>query len=94
MISPGRLLWLLRRDLRRGWTGARHARRTVPKIARWQWPFPEEKPQPVPLHVLTGAGDWQLAAWMLASWFYFSEQTWSVVIHDDGTLPADGAEDL
>ena len=41
---------------------------------------------PVPVHVLTGEKDWQLCAWMLASWFTFSEQTWRVVIHDDGTL--------
>ena len=35
-----------------------------------------------------------LAAWMLASWFYFTECTWRVVIHDDGTLPKEAAARL
>jgi hypothetical protein len=88
MPSPGRLWWLLRRDLRRGWKGARHAYRTLPRLPReWKWHLREEKPQPVPIHLLTGKDDWQLAAWMLASFFTFSELTWPLVLHDDGTLP-------
>jgi hypothetical protein len=94
MISPGRLWWLLRRDLRRGLTATRHHYRTLPRIEQWKAPFWEEKPQPVPLHVLTGKEDWRLAAWMLASWFYFSECTWPVVIHDDGTLPKEAGRKL
>ena len=90
MISPGRLWWLLRRDFRRGWTGSRHFYRTLPKIKDWRWPFPTEQPQAVPVHILTGKEDWQLAAWMLASWGTFSERSWQIVIHDDGTLPAEG----
>ncbi len=49
---------------------------------------------PVPVHVLTGAQDWRLTAWMLASWFEASEHTWSVDIHDDGTLPTIAREKL
>jgi hypothetical protein len=94
MISPGRLWWLLRRDLRRGWGATRHHYRTLPKITGWKAPFPEEPPQPVPVHLLTGKDDWQLAAWMLASWFHFSEANWRVVIHDDGTLPEAAARSL
>lgn len=89
MISPGRFFRLLSHDLRRGWTASRHAHRTLPRITEWKWPFWSELPQPVPVHVVVGAADWQMAAWMLASWFYFSEQAWSLVIHDDGTLPAE-----
>ncbi|MEO6787880.1 MAG: hypothetical protein ABI318_17285 [Chthoniobacteraceae bacterium] len=40
----------------------------------------------VPVHVLAGEKDWQLCAWMLASFFHWTEQTWNLVIHDDGTL--------
>jgi hypothetical protein len=94
MISPGRLFYLLRRDLRRGWDASYHAHKTLPRIDEWSWPFWSEKPQTVPVHVLTGANDWQLAAWMLASWFEFSEYAWPVVIHDDGTLPRDAQDTL
>ncbi len=59
------------------------------EIEEWSWPFWSEKPNRVPVHVLTSGRDWRLAAWMLASWFCTTEQGWPVVIHDDGTLPAD-----
>jgi len=92
MASPGRLLWLLRRDLKRGWEAARHEYKVLPRIVDWSWPFWNETPQPVPIHVLTGEKDWRLAAWMLASWFHFSEHTWPIFIHDDGTLPQEARE--
>jgi len=44
----------------------------------------------VPIHVLTGANGWQLAAWMLASFFHSAEEAWPIVVHDDGTLPEEG----
>ena len=56
MIRPGRLWWLLRRDLRRGWEATRQHYFTLPRIEEWSWPFWGEKPQDVPVHVLTGAG--------------------------------------
>lgn len=87
MISPGRLWWLLRRDVKRGWGASYHEYLTLPRIAEWSWPFWAEPPATIPVHVLTGANDWQLAAWMLASFFHFTEMAWPIVIHDDGTLP-------
>jgi len=89
MISPGRLWWLLKRDIKRGFESSYHDYKTKPRIAEWTWPFWSEAPQPVPIHVLTGAKDWELCAWMLASFFHFTEQTWSVTIHDDGTLTSE-----
>lgn len=94
MSSPGRLLSTLRRDFRRGLAGSRHFYRTLRKIDGWKSPFWVEKPQEVPVHVLTGKEDWRLAAWMLASWFYFSEHSWKVVVHDDGSLPAEARKVL
>lgn len=87
MISPGRLLWLLRRDLKRGWEATYHDYRVKPLITQWNWPYWSEKPEEVPVHVLTGRDDWQLCAWMLASWFHYTKKSWNVAIHDDGTLP-------
>lgn len=94
MISPGRLLWLLRRDLKRGWDATYHDYKIKPRIVEWSWPFWSEPALPTPIHVLTGKNDWQLCAWALASFFHFSEQTWNVVIHDDGTLPDDARAEL
>jgi hypothetical protein len=82
MILPRRLWGLLRR----GWRASWHRSKTLPRIRKWQRPFWSEHPRTVPVHVLTGKNDWELAAWMLASWFHFSECAWPVVIHDDGTL--------
>ena len=87
MISPGRLWWLFRRDLKRGWYASYHDYKTLPRIEEWKWPFWGEPAQTIPVHILTGAQDWRLSAWMLASWFQFSEHAWPVIIHDDGTLP-------
>ena len=94
MISPGRLWWLFRRDLRRGWTASRHHYKTLPRILEWKRPFWSDKLQTMPVHVLTGKNDWELAAWMLASWFHFSERAWPIVVHDDGTLTSTAAEAL
>jgi hypothetical protein len=87
MMSPGRLWWLLRRDLKRGWDATYHDYKTKLRIEEWSWPFWKDTPQSVPVHVLTGAKDWELCAWMLASWFHFTEESWRVFIHDDGSLP-------
>ena len=93
MTSPGKLWWRLRpRNLKRGWEAASHEYKVLPRIAEWSWPFWQEPPQAIPIHVLTSAQDWRLAAWMLASWFYFSEHTWQIFVHDDGTLPDEARE--
>ena len=89
-MTPGRLWWLFRRDLKRGFDAAYHDYKTLRRIEEWSWPFWHEVAQTTPVHVLTGEKDWWLAAWMLASWFEASEKGWPVVIHDDGTLPDEG----
>ena len=94
MISPGRLWWLLRRDLGRGWDASYQDYKIKTLITQWTWPFWTEAPMPVPVHVLTGEKDWLLCAWMLASFFHSTEQTWNVVIHDDGTLTEDNRKQL
>ena len=90
-MTPGRLWWLLRRDLKRGWDASFHDYKTLRRIEEWSWPFWNEVPQTTPVHVLTGEKDWWLSAWMLASWFEASEHAWPITIHDDGTLPEEGA---
>ena len=94
MISPGRIWWHVRRDVKRGWAASYQDYRIRPLITKWNWPFWNEAPMPVPVHVLTGEKDWLLCAWMLASFFHYTEQTWNVVIHDDGTLTEDIRREL
>lgn len=91
MISPGRIWWLIQRDLRRGWSASYHDHVTLPRIGRFTLPSGLGKAPEVPVHVLTGKQDWQLAAWMLASWFHFTGLNWKVVLHEDGTLPGEAA---
>lgn len=91
-MTPGRFLYLLRRDIHRGWDATHHHYKTLPRIAKWEWPFWSEAMQEMPVHLLTGKKDYLLSAWMLASWFHFSEYAWPVVVHDDGTLPPEGVE--
>jgi hypothetical protein len=84
--SPGRTSRNLWRDLRRGWKANYFDYKVLPLIDEWAWPFWRETPQNLSVHVLVGDEEWRRAAWMLASWFHFSESAWPVVIHDDGTL--------
>src|SRR5437016_1168105 len=92
MISPGRLWWQVRRDVKRGWNAAYHDYNTLPRIEEWLWAYWGEESATVPVHVLTGDKDWLLAAWSLASFFHFTEIGWPIVIHDDGTLPDEARE--
>jgi len=61
----------------------------MPRIRDWQVPldFPLEKR--VEIHLLTSSKDWLFAAWMLASFFYFTRRRWTVVLHDDGSCDAE-----
>lgn len=89
-MSPGRFLWLLRRDLRRGLAATWHDYITTPRILDWKNPFAHSPQMPLPVHVLAGHEHAPLTAWMLASWFYFTQKNWPICLHDDGTLqPAD-----
>ncbi len=94
MLRPGRLWYLLCRDLRRGWRASFHAHRTLQRITEMPPLSAPGAPLPVSLHVLTGRDDWQLACWMLASWQHFSGRAGPIVIHDDGTLPDEGRDTL
>jgi hypothetical protein len=91
-MSSGNFLSFLRGDQSRGLEASRSVRAILRRIQEWSWPFNAEAPQPVPVHVLAGLHSWRPAAWMLASWFESSELSWSIVVHDDGTLPAEGRE--
>ena len=86
-MTPGRLWYLLQRDWRRGLAATWQDRVASRRILQWRNPFANEPPQETPVHLLSGADDWLLACWMLASWFHTTDRNWRVIIHDDGQLP-------
>jgi hypothetical protein len=58
----------------------------------WTFPYYALEPHPVSVHAMVGARNWMAAAWSMASLFHLSRQNWNLLIHDDGTLPADAAD--
>ncbi len=94
MPTPGRLLYLLRRDLDRGWRASWHDYQTAPQIQRYRCPDFAGRRSEIPIHLLTGKNDWLLALWMLASFHHFTQRRWNVIVHDDGTLPPEAVTAL
>ena len=86
-MTAGRLWYLLQRDWKRGAAATWNDRVVSRRILNWRNPHADQPPHEIPIHVLTGGGDWLLACWMLASWFHHTGRNWRVIIHDDGHLP-------
>jgi len=86
MVSPGRILWLLRRDLARGPVASYHFWRTLPKVPAQLRTWSELPASDIPIHTLSGAEQFPLLLWMLASLSHFTGMRWRVVVHDDGSL--------
>ncbi|MFH1497038.1 MAG: hypothetical protein ABII82_04350, partial [Verrucomicrobiota bacterium] len=85
-MTPGRLLWLARRDLARGWSASWHDHAVRPRIRGWTNPHGALPPETLPIHVVAGKNHSDMALWMLAGFFYHTARNWPVVLHDDGTL--------
>ena len=92
-MSPGRLIYIARFYSARGLRYWIAEKKLAPKITNWHLPedLPEEV-QPTPIHTLTGARDWRMALWMLASLHHTTRRRWRVVVHEDGTLPDHAAK--
>lgn len=91
-MTPGRLLYLLRFNQKRGWRAAWYDYQIAPLIRDYRLPENLAPTPPVPVHLLTSQDDWLRAAWTLASWSHMTGRQWQVVIHEDGTLPTEGRE--
>lgn len=68
--------------------------RALTEIEMWEGNAGAVSGSDVSVHVVAGNGNWHAAAWMLASWSHFTESGWPIVVHDDGTLPAEAADVL
>ncbi|MGC3988616.1 MAG: hypothetical protein QM796_02805 [Chthoniobacteraceae bacterium] len=93
-MTPGRLWWLLRRDWKRGVAATYHDYVTLGKIRAWKFPTDLPLAPEVTVHTFTGAKDWRLGAWMLASFTHFTGLNWRIIVHEDGSLPTEAAIEL
>lgn len=94
-LTPGRLWWLLRRDLSRGLAASWGERVTLGRIwDRWRNPHAGQAPAPVPVHLLCGSAQIGMCAWMLASWIHSTGRNWKIVLHDDGSLSTEDSRRL
>jgi hypothetical protein len=46
------------------------------------------------IHVLTCRGDWVNLVWSLKSFYHFANRRYALCIHEDGTVPPEGLEQL
>lgn len=64
----------------------------LPRILRWKEPATWPLESSIEVHLLTSRRDWLCAVWTLASLVHFTERRWSIVVHDDGTLPQEARQ--
>jgi len=93
-MTPGRLWWFIQRDWKRGFAATFHDYFTLRKIRGWKFPENLAEAPLVSVHTFTGAKDWMLCAWMLASFIHFTKLNWKIIIHEDGSLPKFAALEL
>ena len=87
MISPGRLWWLLQRDLKRGWSASYHDYKTKPLHRGMELAVLERyADSPCPSTCSPARRTGSSARGCSPAGFLHTEHTWNIVIHDDGTL--------
>lgn len=85
-LTPGALLYRLRRDIQRGLAATCADYFIRGQVWRWRNPHATDPAQEVPVHLLCGAEQADMAAWMIASWTRHTSRNWRYVVHDDGSL--------
>lgn len=92
-MSIKQLKFLVKHTLRRGpdftrwyWTCQSDL------ILRWRNAFAVQPVERVPVHVLAGAEQFHMALWMLATFTHQTKRNWEIMLHDDGSLPANAAK--
>lgn len=84
-MTPGRLLYLIRRRARLGLKHWYAEKFLFDRITEWR--SNENLPSAqVPLHLLASKHDWKMALWMLVSFHEATGRRWPVILHEDGSL--------
>ena len=93
VLTPGRVLFSLRRWHREGWTTPYWKNQVRPRILNTP-PCHTDRQSPVEIHVLVSHDDLLNLLWTLKSFYHYSQRGIPAVIHDDGTLTAADVEIL
>jgi hypothetical protein len=83
-MSLGKYWWHFNRERKRGLLGIWHYHRTLNRVLDLRFPRPGSDCD-TEIHVVTGREYWKLGLWMLASFFYTTDRSWPVTIHNDGS---------
>jgi len=92
-LTPGALLQRIRQTFGHGLRVAYYRDIVRPRILRTQ-PVVGLTDLTCEAHVLTSAGDWLNLIWTLKSFYHFSKRRYALCIHEDGTVPPQGLEQL
>jgi len=84
-MTPGRLLYLIRRRARLGLKHWYAERFLFDRITEWRSNENLSSAQ-VPLHLLASRHDWKMALWMLMSFHEATGRRWPVILQEDGSL--------
>ena len=94
-MTLGKLFYWFQFNQKRGLRAAWNDYFETPRlIKRWENPHREKDVESVPVHILLGEDQYRLCWWMLASWFYFTERNWTIVLHGDESLSNSRIEPL
>jgi hypothetical protein len=93
VLTPGRVLFSLRRWRREGWTTPYWKNQARPRILHTP-PCRTDRQSNVEIHTLVSHDDLLNLLWTLKSFYHFSQRSYPAVIHDDGTLTAADLEIL
>lgn len=92
-LTPGALLLRFRQVFGHGLRVAWYRERVRRRVLRTA-PIRGMEPGGPEIHVLTSEADWLNLVWTLKSFYRVAPRQYRLVIHDDGTLGAEGSEAL
>lgn len=92
-MSVGALVLQLRQKYGRGIRVAYARERVRPRILKTA-PIVDTDDSRCEIHVLTSANDWLNLVWTLKSFYIMSGRRYTLCVHEDGTVPAEGLHEI
>jgi hypothetical protein len=93
LLSPGALLLKVQKTYEHGLRTAYYRDVVRPQILKTK-PISYAPDRTCEIHVYTCAGDWLNLIWALKSFYHYSQRSYALCIHDDGTLKDSDRETL